>query len=400
MNLLYLALQSLRQRALHTFLCVLMTAFSVMAGVMIILASGHVHDRIERDTAGVDLVVGAPGSPLQIILSSLYHIDIPTGNLEASVAADIARDPAVAQSIPLALGDNVKGFRIAGTTPDFIALYGGVYDTGQVWQGLMQAVAGATAAHALGMSPGTRFSGAHGLAEGGHHHEETYQVTGILKPTGTVIDRLILTSVASVQDLHEHAHDHHHEDDEHAEGEITALLVKVRSPRDLINFPRALNRDGLAVAASPAMELARITSALGLSSRIVMGVAVGLMLMAALSIFSGLASSLQTRAHDIAVMRLLGMPRHKIFALMMLESFLTTMAGLLAGLAAGHIGFAAMADIVPSLQASQATGAVVYISEVYLAGAVLLAGLCAALVPACRAFRLDAGRLLMSGAVT
>lgn len=393
MNLMYLALQSLRQRGMHTLLCVLMTAFSVMAGVIIILASGHVHDRIRRDTADVDLVIGAPGSPLQIILSSLYHVDIPTGNLEGAVVEGIVRNPAIAQSIPLALGDNVRGFRIVGTTADYITLYGGTYEAGLGWQDSMQAVVGAAAAHALGLVPGSRFSGAHGLAGEGHHHEEAYHVTGVLKPTGTVMDRLIMTSVESVQDIHEH--DHHHDN---ADQEITALLVKVRSPRDLINFSRALNRQGSAVAASPAMELTRITSALGLSSRIVMGVAAGLMLMAALSIFSGLASSLQTRAHDIAVMRLLGMPRRKIFVLIIVEALITAAAGVVTGLIAGHGAFMTLSHIIPLLQASQATGAVFYITELYMAGTVLLAGLCAALIPACRAFRLDAGRLLMSGA--
>lgn len=398
MNIWKLSVLSLRHRVFHTMLCISMAAFSVMAGVLVILTTDHVRGRIIRDTAGIDLVVGARGSPLQLILSSLYHVDIPTGNMSASEADEILHNPEIALAIPLALGDNVDGFRIAGTDSKYIDLYNATYAKGTVWTKPYEAVAGAYAARELGMQIGSAFSGSHGLGTGGRHHQEKYVVTGILNPTGTIIDRLILTSVASVQDIHSQ---HHHDEDEHNEhnehkspAEITALLVKVKNPRAVINLPRWINRETHVMAASPAMELTRLTVMLGLSSRLVMGIAVILMVMAALSIFSGLASSLENRGDDFAVMRLLGMSRLRLFQMIVMEAGLTAAMGALAGMVTGHFLFAGLIFLLEPLQASGATALAFYYEELVLMLVVVLAGLLAALIPALRAYRTDVARLL------
>ncbi len=399
MNIFTLSLQSLRYRFFHTLLCVLMTGFAVMAGVLVILTADHIKNRIALDTAGVDLVVGARGSPLQLILSNLYHVDIPVGNITAAQADAITRHRDVKQAIPLALGDNVGGFRIVGTSADYLSLYSAAFEDGQVWSKPFDAVAGAYVAQRLNLHIGSQFSGAHGLAAEGHHHDEKYTIVGVLKPTGTVIDRLVLTSVESVQHIHGQGHDHSEEEHDHAHehempAEVTALLVKAKNPRAVINLPRSINRDTPVMAASPAMELTRLSAAMGMSGRLVAGAAAVLLLMAALSIFSGLASSLETRGNDLAVMRLLGMSRKRLFGMIVIEALFTALLGALVGLLAGHLLFAGLVSVVEPLRASGASALTFRCGELILCATVMVAGLLAALIPALRAYRTDVSGLL------
>jgi putative ABC transport system permease protein len=305
----------------------------------------------------------------------------------------IANNRDIAQVIPLALGDNVEGFRIVGTNPNYIALYKATYDQGRAWTKPFEAVAGAYAAQSLHLKPGSEFEGSHGLGAGGHHHADKYKITGVLKPTGTIIDRLVLTSVESVQDIH---HEGKHEDhDEHAKApEITALLVEAKNPRAVINLPRMINRDTQVMAASPAMELTRLTAMMGISSKLLIGAAIVLMVMAALSIFSGLASSLESRSDDLAVMRLLGMSRKRLFSMIVAEAGVTALLGALMGLIAGHLLFAAVIAVIEPLQASGASALVFRPGEVILFVTVVAAGLLAALIPALRAYRTDVSGLL------
>ncbi len=399
MNILTLSLRSLRYRSFHTLLCVLMTGFAVMAGVLVILTADHIKNRTAQDTAGVDLVVGARGSPLQLILSSLYHVDIPVGNITAAQADAIASNRDVKQAIPLALGDNIGGFRIVGTNADYLSLYNATFADGQVWSKPFDAVVGAYAAQNLHLRIGSQFTGAHGLAAEGHHHDEKYNVVGVLKPTGTVIDRLVLTSVESVQHIHGQGHDHDEEEHDHEmPSEVTALLVKAKNPRAVINLPRSINRDTPVMAASPAMELTRLSAALGVSGRLVAGVSAVLLLMAALSIFSGLASSLETRGNDLAVMRLLGMSRKRLFGMIVIEALLTAALGALVGLVAGHLLFAGLVSVVEPLKASGANALTFRCGELILCATVMVAGLLAALIPAWRAYRTDVSGLLRGSA--
>ncbi len=227
--MLRLALAYLRDRPLTTALNVLLLAISVAMLVLLLQFGSQASERFERDAEGIDLVVGAKGSPLQLILSSVFHIDQPTGNIPNSSLELLRNDPAVARVTPLALGDNFDGYRIVGTDQTFLVLHGARLAEGESFEHPMEAVMGAKVAEATGATLGQQFIGSHGLEDdedndSGHDHSP-FRVTGILAPTGGVIDRLILTSVESVWEVHgiEHDHDHdgeeghEHEGDEHAD---------------------------------------------------------------------------------------------------------------------------------------------------------------------------------------
>ena len=163
---------------------------------------------MQREAAGIDLVVGAKGSPLQIVLAGVYHADVPPGNIPLAAVEELARDPRVREVIPMAMGDSFRGFRIVGTVPAFVAHYAARLHAGGLWAAPLEAVLGSEAAQRTGLAVGSSFAGSHGLAEGGGEHgDRAYRVVGVLAPTGTVIDRLVLTGMDSVWAVHD-AHGH------------------------------------------------------------------------------------------------------------------------------------------------------------------------------------------------
>lgn len=415
-----LIISSLKSRWLNSLLSVFLTTFGVMLALLVIQFGQHVQNRLGADGKGIDIVVGAKGSPLQLILSSVYHVDIPTGNIPYDDAEKWMKHPQIKTAIPLALGDNWKGYRIVGTSTAYMQHYNAKLRDGKAWSKPFEAVAGSS----VGLSLGASFVGAHGLAEGGHVHEdEKYTVVGVMKPTGTVLDRLILTSLDSVLELHglegvehahhhhdgeeaehhEHGHDHHHHDhedgqaaEEHhhpSEPEITALLLTTKTPIANINLPRSINRETALQAANPAFEMARLTAMLGLGSKSFTALSAVLIVIAALSIFSGLAGSLENRMGDLAVLRAIGYSKRRLFKIIAAEGMVIVLAGLGLGLVFGIWGFALMVKTMTPLASSGAT--IIMSGDIfYIALAVLAAGFAASLVPALRAARIDAARQL------
>ncbi|WP_299322357.1 FtsX-like permease family protein [Parasphingopyxis sp.] len=217
--MLRLALAYLRERSLLSALNVLLLSLAVAMLVILLNFSAQMSDRFERDAQGIDLVVGAKGSPLQLILSSVYHVDMPTGNIPLSSIDLLRGDPAVARVIPVALGDNFRGFRIVGTEESYAQLYDAELAEGRMFTANSEAVLGSKVAEETGVTLGQQFVGSHGLVgdDGGAHEHHPMETVGILAPTGTVMDRLILVSVETVWDVHGIEHDHAHGDHDHGE---------------------------------------------------------------------------------------------------------------------------------------------------------------------------------------
>ncbi|NBC87308.1 MAG: ABC transporter permease, partial [Bacteroidetes bacterium] len=138
MNLLKLSASYLRQRPFSTLLNVLILALGIATIVVLLLVSDRVEQNLTRNADGIDLVVGAKGSPLQLILSSVYHIDAPTGNISVAEAEGLMENRAVAEAMPLALGDSYRGFRIVGATHAYAEHYGGEVARGRFWSGTME----------------------------------------------------------------------------------------------------------------------------------------------------------------------------------------------------------------------------------------------------------------------
>lgn len=422
MTLTGLSFAYLRDRALTTMLNIVLLALGVATLVILLLFSRQLEGRFTRDAQGIDLVVGAKGSPLQLILSSIYHVDVPTGNVPLSTVALLRREPSVRQVVPLALGDNFRGYRIVGTEPAYPALYGGSLADGRMWRAEREVVLGSAVAAGTGAALGQRFVGSHGLGSGGQEHEEEpFIVVGRLAPTGTVLDRLILTSVESVWDVHGIAHDEakhaggekhdeqegekHHEVGEPHEAheaagagagspgklapEVTALLVSYASPLAAVQLPSFVNRQTALQAAVPAVEITRLLSLVGIGLDAARAFAALLMLTAGLSIFVALYTALRQREADMAMLRVIGAGRGAITGQILFEGLLLAGAGALLGLLLGHAVIAFAAASFPQLRDLGLSALRFDAGEAWIVLAALAIGALAALLPALNVFRAD-----------
>jgi putative ABC transport system permease protein len=402
-NLPQISFAYLRAKPLATALNLLLLALGIATITVLMLATRQLEQRMTRDARGIDLVAGAKGSPMQLVLSAVFHLDAPTGNIALAHAAELARNRAVKRAIPVALGDSYRGFRIVGTNHDYPALYGARLAEGSLWAKPMEAVLGAQAARATGLRAGASFVAAHGVgaSDGDDHDALPYRVTGILAPTGSVIDRVVLTSVESVWLVHEHFEPG---DDPQKildampeeEKELTALLIQYASPLAAALLPRQVNAGPLQ-AASPAYESARLFRMLGVGIEVLRAFGFVLVLTAGLSVFIALTNALEERRYDLAVMRMLGASRGKLMALLMLEGLTLAAAGALLGLALGHALTEVLGAALRAQQQVPVTGWSWAPEEGWLIALALGIGLLAALVPAWRASRAEVAPVLAEG---
>ena len=399
MSLVKLSLAYLRARPLGTCLNLLLLALGVGMIVLLLLLTAKLEERLTRDADGLDLVIGAKGSPLQLILSSIYHLDIPTGNIPVSEVDRWRGHDLVEAVIPLALGDSLGGFRIVGTEPAYAAHYGADFSAGRLWEAPFEAVLGSRVAERSGLALGDRFFGNHGLAPGGPAHAENpYQVVGILSPTASVIDRLVLTGVDSIWVSHgiEVASEGTAEatDDRRA---VTALLLRYRSPLAAVQLPPAVNQTAGLQAAAPALEMARLVSMIGIGVDTISGFSLLLIAIAGLSLFIGLTNALQARRYDLAIMRIMGASPRTLFTQVLLEGLLLAGAGTVLGILLGHGAASLLAASFSGAENLGITGRFWVFEEIYIVCFALIIGLIAALIPALQAYRTDMAATLASG---
>lgn len=239
MNLLQLSWKNLRFKPLSSLLSLVLFALGIGLISLLLILQQQLQDNFQKNLAGIDLVVGAKGSPLQLMLSSMYHIDAPTGNISLKAVKPFLRPdhPVVGQAIPLSLGDNYRSYRIVGTTPDIIDCYEAELAEGRTWAKDFEVNIGAKVAADLQLNIGDHFKSSHGFTtepDMDHEHDQSFEVVGILQTSGTVLDQLILTTNQSYWLTHNHGsesnievveseadeeHDHDAEDHHHEEGE-------------------------------------------------------------------------------------------------------------------------------------------------------------------------------------
>ncbi|MBY0543027.1 MAG: ABC transporter permease [Sphingobacteriaceae bacterium] len=403
MNALKISWKSIQFKPLSSALNILLIAFGTGILTILLLASTQIEDKLNNNSKDIDLVVGAKGSPLQLILSSIYYIDFPTGNIPLKEANELSKNPFVKRAVPLALGDNYNGVRIVGTDSNYISLYDLKIQTGKFWSADLEATIGENVAKEQNLKVGDKFNGAHGLTENKDvHKENTYTVTGILAHQGNVTDNLILTNIASVWKMHEEAHEHadgeiHDEAKEESAAmqnrEITSLLIQYRSPMSVAMFPRMVNQMTSLQSASPAMESTRLFSLIGVGVDTLQYFAVLIMLIAAISVFVNLYNSLKERSYDLAIMRTLGASKIKLFMIIILEGLILTIVGTIVGLALGHFALQLIGHYQESSQA-KLTGMIFITNEIYILLAGLGIGIFASIIPALQAYRSNISKIL------
>ena len=400
MNLLALSWKNLISKPLNLFLNVVLFALGVGMVSFLLLVNTQLGDKFEKNLAGIDMVIGAKGSPLQLILSSMYHIDAPTGNipLEAATPFLNPKHPLIETAIPLSLGDNYQGNRIVGTTPAFLDLYEAEIGEGNLWSKDFECVVGANVAKDKALKIGSAFHSAHGLVHDdlmAHAHHD-FVVSGILKPTGSVADQLILTSTETIWHVHEE--EDAEPDAEKEEKAITSILVKFRGQNfRTLSMPRAINENTNMQAATPAIQMNQLYANIGVGEKALRWLAALIIGVSMVSIFISLFSSLKERKYELAIMRVMGASPGKNFALILTEGIMLAFFGCLVGLGLSHGGMALLADRLKEAYRYEFDAGIFLRDEIYLMLGALVIGLLAALIPAVQASRTDISETLAKG---
>lgn len=404
MNMIKLSWKYLIAKPLSTGLNILLLALGLAIITVLILIQDQFENKMTKDAEGIDLVVGAKGSPLQLILSSVYHIDFPTGNIDLKDAMALSKNRLVKNIIPLGLGDNYQGYRIVGTNYDYLELYSAQFSQGNAWEKPFDVVLGYEVAQKIGLKTGDTFIGSHGIGSSSHEHDaHPYVITGVLSPMGNVLDKLILTSIESVWYTHDEEHDHAtHEAPVAKTGfpatdqdrEVTSLLIQYRNPIAAVQLPRFINSKSALQAASPSFEISRLFELLGIGVKLIQGLAVVIIIIAGLGIFIALFNSLKERKYDLAVMRTLGASSWQLFLHIVLEGVILTVLGAIVGIAIGHLFLVILVMQNDQGAISTLSAAVFLKEELWILGYAVIVGILASLIPAWNAYQTDIAKQL------
>jgi len=415
--LLGLAAKSLWSRRVTAGLTVLAIGVSVMLLLGVQKVRTEARESFASTISGTDLIVGARGGPVNLLLYSVFRIGEPTTNVSWRSYSMVASHPDVAWTIPISLGDSHRGFRVVGTSADYFEhfRYGRKrllhFEEGRPFGTLYEAVLGADVARTLGYVVGDEITIAHGVGEISFvkHDEHPFRVAGVLAPTGTPVDRAVHVSVEAVTAIHapwqagnrESGHDHAGHDaagprlrppqsgEEPAPPGITAFLVGMRTPVATLRMQRALNeyRDEPLLAIMPGVTLQQLWQVVGIGDRVLLLIAACVVLAGLTGMVTALLTSLNERRREMAVLRSVGATPAHVFALLVLESGLLASAGALLGVLLAWTGLRLGEPLLERrfglfFDLAAPTGYDLVVTLVVIA-----AGLCAGVLPAWRAYR-------------
>lgn len=341
MNLVKLSFKNLISKPLNALLSLLLLVLSVALVTFMLQLSAQVKGNLDKNIKPVDLVVGAKGSPLQLVLSSVLHIDAPTGNIKLIEAEKLKKSRLVKAAVPVSYGDNYKGVRILGTETSYLKLYNAELATGELFSKSQQVVLGSETAKKLQLKLGDTFLSSHGLADQNleEHHGHPFKVVGILKPSGSVVDNLIITNLESIWDVHSHADEHSDDEHHHHEEdlEVTSLLIQFSNPMAMMQLPRYINDKTNMQAALPSLEINRLVKLLGVGVQTIQLIAIAILLVSGLSIFISLLKAIRERRQELAVLRTYGATSAQLLWLVLLEGLFLGFIGYVIGWVIGRV---------------------------------------------------------------
>jgi len=429
MNLITLSYHYLKYRRFNTLLNISIMALGIMLMSLLILISTQIKTKLYSDARNIDAVIGTTGSPLQLVLATIWHIDIPNSNIYYNELNKIKNYPQIKSAVPISLGDNFKGFRIVGTTAAYLDLYKATLIAGNLWKNKQEAVIGARVAAEAKLELGDLFASSHGLVSANNNHDQDlYKVTGILNKQNNVIDNLIITSLESIWHLHAgHNHDEHdslnehskHDNDEHDSlnehskhdssksdhskistdierdsKEITAILLTYKHKAANYNFTRIYKSEYNSQIVSPKYEIARILKFIGVGSKTIIIFSSFLILISIVTIVINQLNSIQQRNYDLAIFRTLGASQKKVFIILIAEAFIISVLGAIIGLFLAHFSLELIGLFTHQGNELNLTG-FIFIPEIYLLCAItILLCLLAALIPALKAYKIDIRKIL------
>ena len=444
MNILKLSWKNITSKPLPSILSMLLLAVGLSTAIILKLTEHQLTENINNTGKDVKLVIGAKGSRLQLVLSSLFQIDNPTGNINYGFYTLLKRNRMIKEMIPVSMGDSYKRKRIVGTNQDYVRLFSGKLKEGVLFEKPLEATIGIAVATELGLKVGDEFVGGHGMEEVLHSHDEyKYKVVGVLRRSGSVLDNLILTPVQTVWIMHaghgddseytlgagdksmhtpeeviedslsqmakEHNHEHHHHDHhDHVEvnldsvlanidpkdREITAILFPNLSGNAKIGVLNNANNQPNMMAVDPAPEIMLLKNKLTPFVSIIIAISWFITIIAMFSVFIGLLNSLRGRKYEIALMRVLGASKAKVLVSILFEGVILSVLGYILCLVLSHAGMELIGNWMQNEYQYEFTGWIFLRSELtYLLVAIAI-GLVSALFPAYKAYKTDISETL------
>ena len=337
MNIWSISIQNIKSKPLYTFLSVFIASLSIALLLGTQQLKRSFENQIENNLGKIDVVVGAKGSPLQLVLASVLHLDNPTGNISYKEALKISKNPLIKSAVPISYGDNYKGYRIVGTTHEYPTLYSAELQKGHRVENAMEVILGNSVAQKLNLKIGDTLLSAHGLVENSIEvHDLLLTVVGILKPTQKVIDRLILTNLESIWNLHDH--EGHNDIKSIDEKEITSLLIRFKSPRGLLTFPRRINERTNMQAALPKYELHKLYEYTSVGFKTISLIAYLILVISCITLFISLYKMVKERAFDLAILRTYGASNFQLIKMVFYEGFIVVFSSFLLGFLLLKIG--------------------------------------------------------------
>ncbi len=406
--ILHLAIKSLLARATTVGMTILAIGLSVALFLGVEKVRTGAKASFSDTISGTDLIIGARSGSVQLLLYSVFRIGNATNNLTWSSYQEIAGRPEIAWIVPISLGDSHKQFRVMGTTPEFFSRYkyrsdqSLEFSSGKIMSDLFDTVLGADVATSLKYEVGDPIIVAHGLASFTEHKDQPFQVSGILKKTGTPVDRTVIVSLRAIEAIHVDW-----QGGSQIQGQktpidairkmelqpkaVTAALVGIENRLKVFSLQRAINnypREPL-LAVLPGVALQELWQIIGIAEVALIGVSAMVVVTALLGMMAMIFSSLNERRREMAIFRAMGARPLVIFGMLIFEASMIAISGAILGFALAYIGLYFARPIVDSAFGLWLPSAAPTLNEFLLLAAVLAASIIVSLLPAIRAYRLS-----------
>ncbi len=414
MNIGKIIIRSLRQHLFSSMLALISMALGIALLVAVYSLKEQTHKTFTQTGLGVDAILAPKGSPLQIVLNAIYHLEDMPGKVKWTYFKEVQKDPLVLEAIPFCVGHSYKGFRVNAIDKKFLTdfeyLPGKKFSfatqeggQGRAFGGLDEAVAGWEAAKSLGMMLGDQFNPVCGVREGDPIHEkDTLRIVGIIAPTGTPYDRAFYIPLEAFYTLSGHPPETIAMAQNEEDREISGAYIKIRRIRGGALHPGiqglkfAINQSDRNQLVIPNEILPRLFEIIGWVDQVLLAMAGIMTILSAFFLFFSLISALNERRRDLALLRILGASRKTVMGLLLAEGMLISFLGSILGLLLGHGLISVGANFIKVKTGVTFTATYLSLADWFVIPGGILLGLLASLVPGIQAYRLGALKNLSS----
>jgi len=353
-TVLTLAMRSLWARKMTAILTIISIAAAVLLFVAVENLRQSARTSFERTISDTDVIVGARSSPINLVLFSVFQIGDPTNNVTWKTYEEVSSRSDVAWSVPISLGDSHRGFRVVGTTPDYFKHYKYAdsqslsFADGEIFGDLFEVVVGAQVARELDYKIGANITLSHGLGATSfvNHEDKPFSVAGVLKPTGTPVDRSVLVSLGAIEAIHmgwqngtptpmsRLATPQRLRQMELTPESITAIFVGAKSRIQTLSLQRDLNTYEAEPlqAVIPGVALSQLWNVVSVVERALAIVSAFVIAVGLIGILTSILTTLNERRREMAILRAMGARGHHVFTLLVSEAALLAFLGGMLGL--------------------------------------------------------------------